>query len=227
MKLKPKKCLFGVEEGKFLVELGAYNITYVLQNAVKGQVLADFLNEIPIGAKHMEICSLAREEANSEEWTLYTDGASSLKWVGVGLVLIDPARIKYMYAIRLNFPSTNNEAKYKALLASLRIEQKMKGHALKVKVDSKLVACKLNGKFIAYKEGMTRYMAKEKEHVALFKKFSIQNNPRNQNQKADVLSKLASVALNHLTKEILVEVLNAKSMDAQQVNTIVEEEGDN
>nr|GEV98276.1 reverse transcriptase domain-containing protein [Tanacetum cinerariifolium] len=92
----------------------------------------------------------------------------------------------------------------------------MKGQALKVKVDSKLVACKLNGKFIAYKEGITRYMAKEKEHVALSRKFSIQNNPQNQNLKADVLSKLASVALNYLTKEILVEVLNAKSMDAQQ-----------
>ncbi|GKD55610.1 reverse transcriptase domain-containing protein [Tanacetum coccineum] len=47
------------------------------------------------------------------------------------------------------------------------------------------------------------------------------------NQKADVLSKLASVAFNHLTKEILVEVLNAKSVDTQEVSTIVEEEENN
>ncbi|GJT40208.1 hypothetical protein Tco_0940073 [Tanacetum coccineum] len=52
---------------KYAVELGAYNITYVPQNTVKGQVLADFLNETPIGTKHIEICSLAGEEANLEE----------------------------------------------------------------------------------------------------------------------------------------------------------------
>ncbi|GJX78310.1 hypothetical protein Tco_0325121 [Tanacetum coccineum] len=50
---------------------------------------------------------------------------------------------------------------------------------------------------------------------------------QNQNQKANVLSKLASVAFNHLTKEVLVEVLNTKSVDVQEVNTIIEEEEDN
>nr|GEW01138.1 reverse transcriptase domain-containing protein [Tanacetum cinerariifolium] len=66
-----------------------------------------------------------------------------------------------------------------------------------------------------------------KEQATIFKKFSIKNIPRNQNQKADVLSKLASVAFNHLTKEILVEVLNLKSVDVQEVSKIVEEEEDN
>ncbi|GJW33045.1 reverse transcriptase domain-containing protein [Tanacetum coccineum] len=116
------------------------------------------------------------------------------------LVLIDPARVEYTYAIRLNFQSTNNEAEYEALLAGLRIAQKMKVHAWKNKAN---------------------------EHVALFKKFSIENIPRNQNRKADILSKLASVSFNHLTKEVMVEVLNEKFVDAQEVNTIVEEEEDN
>ncbi|GJZ18591.1 hypothetical protein Tco_0554714, partial [Tanacetum coccineum] len=47
------------------------------------------------------------------------------------------------------------------------------------------------------------------------------------NQKADVLSKLASVAFNHLTKEVLVEVLNERSTEGQEVHTIVKKEGDN
>ncbi|GJW13784.1 reverse transcriptase domain-containing protein [Tanacetum coccineum] len=80
---------------------------------------------------------------------------------------------------------------------------------------------------MAISDGMTKYLAKAKELSALFKKFLIENVPRNQNQKANVLSKLASVAFNHLTKEILVEVLNAKSIDAQEMNAIVEEEEDN
>ncbi|GJR21899.1 reverse transcriptase domain-containing protein [Tanacetum coccineum] len=162
-----------------------------------------------------------------EEWTLFTDGASSLKGAGAGLMLIDPTGTEYTYAIRLNFTSTNNEAEYEAMLAGLQIAEKMKVRALKVKVDSKLVACQLNGEFVASSEGMEKYLAKAKELSILFRKFSIENVPRNQNQKADVLSKLASVAFNHLTKEVLVKVLNAKSVDVKEVSTIVEEEEDN
>nr|GEY56537.1 retrotransposon protein, putative, Ty3-gypsy subclass [Tanacetum cinerariifolium] len=109
-----------------------------------GQVLADFLNEVPIGTKHLEICMLTRDE-NPREWTFITDGASSLKGASAGLVLIDLAGVEYTYAIQLNFASTNNEAEYEALLAGLRIAKKMKVQELKVKVDSKLVSCQMNG----------------------------------------------------------------------------------
>nr|GEW12010.1 putative reverse transcriptase domain-containing protein [Tanacetum cinerariifolium] len=165
--------------------------------------------------------------ATSKDATLHTDGAPSLKGVGVGLILIDPTGIEYTYAIRVTFPSTNNEAEYEALLAGLRIVHKIKVKALKVMVDSKLVACQLNNEFMASNEGMEKYLTKAKEHAALFKKISIENIPRNQNQKAYVLRKLDLVVFNHLTKEVLVEVLNAKSIDAQEINAIVEEEEDN
>ncbi|GKC86477.1 reverse transcriptase domain-containing protein [Tanacetum coccineum] len=167
---------------KYAVELGAYNITYVPRNAIKGQVLADFLNEVLVGTKHLEICSPADEES-WEEWTLYTEEASSLKGVGTGFILIDTTGTEYTNVIQMNFPSTNNEAEYEALLDGLQIAEKINVRVLKVMVDSKL--------------------------------------------KADVLSKLASVAFNHLTKEVLIEVLNTKSMDVQEVNMIVEEEEDN
>ncbi|GJU92048.1 reverse transcriptase domain-containing protein [Tanacetum coccineum] len=69
--------------------------------------------------------------------------------------LIDPTGIEYTYAIRLNFTSTNNKAEYEALLTGLWIAGKMKVQALKVKVDSKVVACQLNGEFVANNDGMT------------------------------------------------------------------------
>ncbi|GKB59589.1 reverse transcriptase domain-containing protein [Tanacetum coccineum] len=202
------------------------------QDAVSGVLLAEHNGkQTPIRYVNQTLHEAERNYA-PQKW-LYVcyiypeDGASSLKGVDAGLVLIEPTNIDYTYAIRLNFPSTNNEAEYATLLAGLRIAQKIKVQALKVKVDSNLVACQLNFEFVASSEGMTKYLTKAKEHAALFKKFLIQNIPRNQNQKADVLSKLALVAFNHLTKEILVEVLNAKSVDAQDVNTIVKEEEDN
>ncbi|GKF25328.1 hypothetical protein Tco_0081222 [Tanacetum coccineum] len=50
-------------------------------------------------------------------------------------------------------------------------------------------------------------------------------NPRAKNMKADALKKLAAVQFDHLSKEVLVEVLNERSVEAQEVNMVVEEEG--
>lgn len=74
---------------------------------------------------------------------------------------------------------------------------------------------------------MIRYLAKAKEYIGTFKRFRIRNIPRAQNQKADVLSKLASVAFNHLTKEILVEILEQPSTEEKEIRAIVEEEEEN
>ncbi|GKE86764.1 reverse transcriptase domain-containing protein, partial [Tanacetum coccineum] len=54
-------------------------------------------------------------------------------------------------------------AEYEALLAGLRIAGKTKVPALKVKVDSKLVACQLKEEFIASSDGMAKYLMKAKE----------------------------------------------------------------
>nr|GEW74656.1 reverse transcriptase domain-containing protein [Tanacetum cinerariifolium] len=156
---------------KYAVELGAYNITYIPQTAVKGQ-------------------------------TLFTDGALSPKGSEAGLVLIGPNGIEYTYVLRLTFPSTNNEAEYEALMEGLGIARQMNISNIEVKVDSKLVASQINRNYKASKDSMIKYLAKAKEYTSGFKSFSIKNIPRNMNQKADVLSKLAFVAFNRLTKEV-------------------------
>nr|GEV93551.1 hypothetical protein [Tanacetum cinerariifolium] len=137
------------------------------------------------------------EEDDTESWTLYTDGASSPK---------------------------GSEA---ALLAGLRIARQMSISNIEVKVDSKLSESQINGNYEASKDSMIKYLAKAREYASTFKSFSIKNILKNMNQKADVLSKLASVAFNNFTKEVLVKVLHERSMKSQEVHTVVEEEGDN
>nr|GEU86909.1 hypothetical protein [Tanacetum cinerariifolium] len=143
------------------------------------------------------------ERDDTEGWTLFTDGASSLKVSGAGLVLIGPSGIEYTYALRLTLPSTNNEAKYEALLAGLRIAWQMNISNIEVKVDSKLVASQINGSYEASKDNMIKYLAKVKKYTSGFKSFLIENILGN--IKENVLSKLASVPFNHLTKECLEE----------------------
>ena len=52
-------------------------------------------------------------------WKVYVNGAANHKGSGVGLVLISPESITIEKSLRLSFSTTNNEAKYKALLARM------------------------------------------------------------------------------------------------------------
>ncbi|GJU54526.1 reverse transcriptase domain-containing protein [Tanacetum coccineum] len=215
---------------KYAVEIGTYKISFIPRNAVKGQVLADFLSDAPDGEREEEYFwspEVSPRTNDTEAWTLYTDGAASSKGSGAGLILTGPSGVEYAYALRLTFASTNNEAEYEALLAGLRIARMMNVLRIEVKVDSKLVASQVNGTYEASKGSMIKYLAKARKYISEFKTFSIENIPRGNNQKADVLSKLATVPFHHLTKEILVEVLSERSTEVQEVQTIVEEEGNN
>ncbi|GJZ73958.1 reverse transcriptase domain-containing protein [Tanacetum coccineum] len=188
---------------KYAVEIGTYKISFIPRNAVKGQVLADFLSDAPDGEREDEYFQspeVPPEIDDTEAWTLYTDGAASSKGSGAGLVLTGPSGAEYAYALRLTFASTNNEAEYEALLAGLRIARMMNVLWIEVKVDSKLVASQINGIYEASNDSMIKYLAKARDHLAVF---------------------------HNLTRKILVEVLNERSTEVQEVQTIIEEEGDN
>nr|GEV85258.1 reverse transcriptase domain-containing protein [Tanacetum cinerariifolium] len=119
-----------------------------------------------------------------------------------------------------------NQARIRSIISRGKNSKEDAVQSLSVNVDSKLVASQINGNYEACQESMIKYLAKAKEYIGCFKSFKIRNIPRNQNQKADALGKFASVAFNHLTKEILVKVLESPSTDRQEINTLVEE-GDN
>nr|GEY53890.1 reverse transcriptase domain-containing protein [Tanacetum cinerariifolium] len=57
-----------------------------------------------------------------------------------------------------------------------------------------------------------------------FKTFSISQVPRSRNKKADALRKIASISFAHLSKQVLVEVLETKSITGKEVTAVIEEE---
>ncbi|GJW92974.1 reverse transcriptase domain-containing protein [Tanacetum coccineum] len=199
---------------KYSVELGAYNIAYEPRKAIKSQVLANFLSEALVGTSSKEFFRLSAQEQSKddvERWTLFTDGASNSKGSSAGSVLISPSDVEFTYALRLNFMSTNHATEYEALLAGLRLAENMKVQVIDVKVDSKLVASQIKGSYVASSTSTIKYLATARECIAGFKSFAIQNIPRNLNQKAEILSKSATHAFDHLTKEVLVELLTERS----------------
>ncbi|GJR62908.1 reverse transcriptase domain-containing protein [Tanacetum coccineum] len=84
----------------------------------------------------------------------YTDG------FGAGLILTNPERMEFTYALRFRFDATNNEAEYEALIAGLRIAEQMGVKNLQANVDSRLVANQVNGTYVAKEADMIRYLEK-------------------------------------------------------------------
>ncbi|GKF25315.1 reverse transcriptase domain-containing protein, partial [Tanacetum coccineum] len=152
---------------KWAVELGAYNITYIPRVTVKGQVLVDTpieINATPEMANNPRVEDIL-ESSNTREdltpglraWRLYTDGASNNEGSGAGLILIAPNNVEYSYALRLNFSNSNNDAKYEALLAGLRLAKEMRVKDIHAFMDSKLVASQVEGSYEAKGERMIKY----------------------------------------------------------------------
>ncbi|GKD34109.1 reverse transcriptase domain-containing protein [Tanacetum coccineum] len=57
----------------------------------------------------------------------------------------------------------------------------------------------------------------EAEYEVLLASYTIEHIRRNQNKKVDALSKLASMTFEHLTKEVLVEVLPKRSIEEKEI----------
>ncbi|XP_071695267.1 uncharacterized protein [Rutidosis leptorrhynchoides] len=109
---------------KWEIELGEHEITFLPRHSVKGQVIADFLVELPSDMIKQGETTVTRRETD-EFWELYTDGASSEEGADIGLLLVSPNGEEITYAIQLKFVASNNEAEYEALIAGLRLAKEL------------------------------------------------------------------------------------------------------
>ncbi|XP_076943274.1 uncharacterized protein LOC143613463 [Bidens hawaiensis] len=204
---------------KWAIELGEHAIEYKPRPAIKGQVLADFIVEIP-RKKEEEFRREIEppvDQQRDEVWKLFTDGASNDESAGAGLRITNPEGQHFTYAIHLEFKSTNNEAEYEALLARLRKAKKLGAQHLEAHVDSMLVANQIEGSYDAKDDKMVTYLAHAKVLMAAFATCKVKHIKRSGNKQADALSKLASVGFEHLAKDVRIEVLTTPSTMNREV----------
>ncbi|XP_076906127.1 uncharacterized protein LOC143562104 [Bidens hawaiensis] len=176
---------------KWAIELGEHSIEYKPRPVIKGQVLADFVTEVP-----------------------HNEGS------GAGFGLVNPEGHEFTYAIKLDFKSTNNEAEYEAFLAGLRIARKLGVKHLEAQVDSMLIAGQINGTYEAKNDVMASYLSQARVLIRQFSSFNIVHIRRSENKSADALSKLASTNFEHFAKDIRVEVIDHPSIPQNQVLVI-------
>ncbi|GJW10796.1 E-beta-farnesene synthase [Tanacetum coccineum] len=201
---------------KWAIELGEHDIVFQERG---DETPKDFLIKVPFedNKKETKEKTDTKPTKTSCKWKLFTNGVVSSNCSRARLMLIDPEGKEYTYALRFGFETINNEAEYEALLARLRISQEMEITSLAIFVDSQLLVNQIKGTYAAKQPTIREYLQKTKEAMKGFDNYTIEHIRRNQNTKADVLSKLASMTFKHLTKEVLVKVLSKRSTKEKEI----------
>ena len=177
---------------KWAIELGEFDIKYRPRTAIKAQALVDFVVECTIANQEVggqeEIDKPVQEQGQKEKedlettpkeyWKLYFDGASKTKTSGAGLVLQSPEGFIVEYALKLDFPTTNNEAEYEALIAGIGLANSLRVKNIKICWDSRLIVSQVNGDYEAKEETMKEYLRIVKALMTQFEECHIEHIPR-------------------------------------------------
>ena len=125
-------------------------------------------------------------------------------------------------SLRLDFPATNNEAEYEALLEGMTMVQRMGGKSIKLFSDSRLVVGQVKGEFEAKDERMQGYFSQVKSMQSKFESFNLLPVLRSGNAHADSLAMLATSLVQDLPRVILVEDLHKPlgTVDTVQINQV-------
>nr|XP_025679195.1 uncharacterized protein LOC112779163 [Arachis hypogaea] len=164
------------------IELSQYDLQYEPQHAIKAQAMADFL---------VEVTGDPPEETGTR-WRLHVDGASNQTSGGAGVILESPTGVIYEQSTKFEFPVSNNQAEYEALLGGLTLAREVGATRLEVCSDSQVVTSQVNGSYQAKDPLLQKYLEKVRELTRQFQEVTVQHVPRERNTRADLLSKLAS-----------------------------------
>ncbi|XP_074361084.1 uncharacterized protein LOC141701299 [Apium graveolens] len=201
------------------IELSQFNIKFVPRTTIKAHALAEFVMEstFPEVPEVPAIHSGEENETSSDNsWMLYVDGSATAERSGAGLILSSPNGFIIQQAITFAFKATNNQAKYEALLSGLRLAKSLGVKCLIIYSDSQIVVRQTNREYIAKDPKLARYQAMVRVILKTIPNSTILQINREENSKADELSKLIHNT-SDLSSSVYFEELGAPSTDRPEV----------
>jgi ribonuclease HI len=149
----------------------------------------------------------------AEHWIMYFDGSLKLGGGGVGVLFISPRGEHLKNVSQILFEISNNEADYEALLHGLRLAISLSIKRLLVYSDSLLVVQRVNKDWDINTDTMDAYIMEIRKLENKFSGLEIHHVIRNNNVRADVLSKLGSDRAN-VPPKVFVHELHHPSVKA-------------
>ncbi|KAJ8627451.1 hypothetical protein MRB53_020758 [Persea americana] len=141
---------------KWSILLSQFDIRYVLQKAIKGQAMADFLADHPLPKDSPLKDDLPDEPVYSVEislpnasWNMYFDGATRTNEKekpisGIGILFVSPDKYMIPHAFSLLEPCSNNVAEYQAPITGLELALESDITMLEAFGDSQLIVNQIN-----------------------------------------------------------------------------------
>ncbi|KAL0430592.1 UNVERIFIED_CONTAM: hypothetical protein Sradi_0685200 [Sesamum radiatum] len=164
-------------------------------------------SELPWPMWHGKPVSYNEEVSKGRPWLLHVEKSSTTQGSGAGVVLTTPQGDDMEFAIKFDFKASNNEAEYEALVLGMKMAQDVGVLHLLAYSDSQLIVKQVNKEYEAKEESMVHYLQQIEELKTKFKSFQLQQIPREENVKADSLSKLANALEDCKTCSITVQHL--------------------
>ncbi|XP_019255124.1 PREDICTED: uncharacterized protein LOC109233712 [Nicotiana attenuata] len=182
--------------GKVIPPVSQFEIVYIPQKTIKGQVLADFLAYHPIPDDWELTDELPYEDAmfinDQPPWKMYFDGAAHRGGASAGVVFVTSQGEVLPYSFTLMQLYSNNVTEYQALILGLEKAVEMKWLQLQILGDSHLVVNQLLGSYKVKKPKLRSYHDYAKKLMGWVGDVTIQHVPRKENKKVDALVTLAS-----------------------------------
>ncbi|XP_072058070.1 uncharacterized protein [Arachis hypogaea] len=101
----------------------------------------------------------------------------------------------YEQSIKFEFPVSNNQAEYEALIGGLLLAKEVEATRVEVNSNSQVVTSQINGTYQARDSLLQKYLERVKNLSEEFDEVMVQHIPREKNTRADLLSKLTSTNL--------------------------------
>ena len=93
------------------------------------------------------------------------DGSSNRQAKGAGIVLRSLEGDEIECMVRLNFPMTNNETEYEALVAGLDLTKAAGATSVVIHCDSQVITNQVNGDYKCKGERMKKYLEQVRKMV--------------------------------------------------------------
>ncbi|XP_070026582.1 uncharacterized protein [Nicotiana sylvestris] len=173
-----------------------FEIMYIPQKDIKGQALANFVEDHPIPDDWELTDELPVEDTMVIEvqppWKMYFDGVAHRGGAGAGVVFVTSQGEVLPYSFMLTQLYSNNISEYQVLIPGLEITAEMKRLQLQVFGDSQLVVNHLLGSYEVKKPELRLYHDYAKKLMGWLGDVTIQHVPRKEKKKVNALAALAS-----------------------------------
>jgi ribonuclease HI len=170
---------------KWSVELGEFDLKFCPRQAIKSQILTNFVSEWtktqqpPLTEK-------------PEHWKMYFDGSLNVEGAGARVLFISLQGNHLKYILQFHYKASNNDAEYADLIHGMRIAVSLGIKRLIAYDDSKVVIDQVNKACDVKKETMNAYCAEVRKLEDHFEGLEFHEVSRDNNVAANMLSKLGS-----------------------------------